>query len=235
MSRDEGLLDFNFWPSFADAMLAFVIILIILLVYILFSGVMIDSSIQDAQSDVRAQISRHYEGDLIEVYDRGTESYYVVERNGVEELGIYNSLQLQRITFRGSVLFPVDRYELSPEGEEALRTVGRAFLDQLDNIEQIQIEGHTDVMPTYSYAEGNLELGARRAISVFRFLEEDEELEIDPADELMSVSSYGEYRPVGREVGESYNQDSLWVDNQNEELRENNRRIELLLIYRGSE
>ena len=235
MNQDERLLDFNFWPSFADAMLAFVIIVIILLVFVLFSGVMMDESIRIAQSDVTAQINANYEGELVDRYDRGTESHYVIKRNGVEEIEIYSSLQLQRITFRGSVLFPVNRYELSPEGQEALRTVGRAFMDQLDAIEQIQIEGHTDSMPTGTYEEGNLELGARRAISVLRFLEEDEELGIDPASQLMSATSYGEFRPVSREVGQVYDMGALEAANRDDSLRQMNRRIELLLIYRGSE
>lgn len=233
MDSGDELLDFNFWPSFADSMLAFVIILILLLIYVVFSSFTVGSSIREAQENVRAEIKTSYGGELIEVYERGSESRYVVEREGREELEIHTKLHLQRITFRGNVLFPQNSYRLSEEGKDALRTVGTAIEEQLHTIEEIQVEGHTDAFPTERYEEGNLELGALRAVSVFRFLQEDPSLQINPARNLMSVTSYGEYKPIGRQVGEMYNSDSLWTDNDTEAMRTRNRRIELLLLYKG--
>lgn len=258
MNQDESLIGFNFWPSFADTMLAFVIIFIMLFILALIgiaeeTDEEVPSWIHEAQENVKEEIETNFEGEVAEVCDEKGASYHVIQEGGVERLGIFRSLQLQRITFRGSVLFPVDEYELSDEGRSALRTVGRALKNQIDAIDQIQIEGHTDNVPTATYEEGNLELGARRAISVFRFLQEDEELNIDPTGQLMSVTSYGEYNPVERgrgnecdveqdrravqeqaptgQVEEGYSIDSLQVHNETEEARAQNRRIELLLLY----
>ena len=56
---------------------------------------------------------------------------------------------------------------------------------------------------------------------------------IDPAENLMSATSYGEFKPVQRSEGDfEFNRDKLLRYNLTPELKNRNRRIELLLFYR---
>jgi len=66
---------------------------------------------------------------------------------------------------------------------------------------------------------------------VFEFLKD--KVGIQPAEHLMSVTSFGEYQSVQRSAQDkSYTVDRLLADNINDDLRRRNRRIELVLIYR---
>lgn len=234
MTGESDLLDFNFWPSFADSMLAVALILVIILVFVAQHGLVGLPSIRESQQEVVQSIANEYNGGAIDTLSQGsTQSTYVIRRKGDPELEIRENLQLQRITFRGNVLFPQNGYQLTKRGRNILGFVGEAIRPRMDSLNQIQIEGHTDTYPTDRYAEGNLELGALRAISVFRFLAE--EGGINPARHLMSVTSYGPYKPVDRSPGELYNEDKLWEANDDSTERRRNRRIELLLFYEGAE
>jgi len=230
-SSFDDSLSFNFWPSFADAMVAFVLILVLLLIYVVFNGFFDLGGIQQKQEAMTQDIEANYGGRVVEVQRGNCRKQYVIRRGGREEIEICNDLQLQRISFRGNILFPQNEYRLSEGGRQALTSVGRAIKNQLSAIQQIQIEGHTDILPTDRYEEGNLELGALRAISVFRFLQEDSALRISPVENLMSVTSYGQYKPVQRNEALAYNTDSLGVHNETLQHRSQNRRIELLLFY----
>jgi outer membrane protein OmpA-like peptidoglycan-associated protein len=56
---------------------------------------------------------------------------------------------------------------------------------------------------------------------------------INPAENLMSVTSFGEYKPVQRsEDDSSYSLERLQADNSTAELKGRNRRVEVLLFYR---
>src|SRR5690606_21875282 len=100
----------------------------------------------------------------------------------------------------------------------------------LNAIYKINIEGHTDIYPTRRYPGGNLELGARRAMSVFEHFQQV--VGIDPITSLMSATSFGEYKPVTRLDTTAYSVADLNSDNATDELRGQNRRVELLLFYR---
>jgi len=225
----DDALDFNFWPSFADSMLAVVFVLIVVLVFVSQQGLAGISSIRESQSSVVRDIADAYDGSLDTLRNGVLDSRFVIRRDGRAEIEIQQKVQLQRITFRGNVLFSVNDYRLTAQGEKALEIVGKAIVPALDRISQLQIEGHTDLLPTNQYAGGNLELGARRARMVFRFLVE--RAGIDPATHLMSATSYGPYRPVGREPAMTYTEEQLWQANNTETERRRNRRIELLLFF----
>ncbi|MBT6492827.1 MAG: OmpA family protein [Deltaproteobacteria bacterium] len=94
-------------------------------------------------------------------------------------------------------------------------------------IDAIQIEGHTDDQPTAEslrseYIGDNLELSVRRATMTFRTMVAHEpglatfKNAENPAQPVLSVSGYGETRPI--------------VDNTSSEGREHNRRIDLRFI-----
>lgn len=227
MQEEDSLLGFNFWPTFADSMLAIVLILAVVLVLVVQHG--LDPTVRESQQKIIMSIAGGYDGTLDTLQQSPTQSKYAIQKEGDNELEIRQDMQLQRITFRGNVLFSENDFNLTDRGKGVLQVVGEAISPQLDLIDEVQIEGHTDSVRTEWYEEGNLELGARRAMSVFRFLEE--KVGIDPARNLMSATSYGPFRPVGRSRGETYNEDDLRKANNTSEKRKHNRRIELLLFY----
>lgn len=233
MLDNSSNLDFNFWPSFADSMLAVVFILVVILVFVAQQGLTGLSDIRESQGIVVESITARYDGTLDTLQQSPTESKYVIRNDGEPEVTVAQDVQLQRITFSGNVLFSQNDYRLTRRGEKVLQNVGESIQPQLSRVRQIQIEGHTDLFPTDQYPGGNLELGARRARSVFRFLEQ--QVGIDPVQHLMSTTSYGPYSPVGRSPGDDYGREKLRKANDSEEKRRRNRRVELLLFYGDSD
>lgn len=187
------------------------------------------TQIRNRQDRIRKEIARIYERvrkvDVSPARSRSSSEslkYVVYGSSGQRVIDIYYDLQLQRLTFNGNVLFRTNEYSLSEEGRELLEVVGSAINDEIDSIERIQIEGHTDARPTAQYQNGNLELGALRAISVYKFFEKSPKVEINPEKHTMSITSFGPHRPV--------------ASNETAEERSRNRRIELLLFFgRGSD
>lgn len=231
MPEDSSLLDFNFWPSFADSMLAVVFILVVILVFVAQQG--LSGEIREAQSTVAQNIEDRFDGRLDTLNQDPTQGRYEVRVEGEPMVDIRHDFKLQRITFSGNVLFSQNDYRLTSRGEDVLQKVGGSILPNLRHINQIQIEGHTDLLPTDQYPGGNLELGARRARSVFRFFEK--QVGINPVRNLMSATSYGQYSPVGRSATEDYDEDKLGKANDTASERRRNRRIELLLFYSNIE
>ena len=119
------------------------------------------------------------------------------------------------LTMVESILFDSGKAQVKVEGVEALGKVA----DVLKNIkdQDIVVAGHTDnvqigVKLARTYPS-NWELSAARAISVVKILVEKG---ADPA--MLAACGYGEYRPV--------------ADNETEEGRAQNRRMEIILMPR---
>lgn len=112
-----------------------------------------------------------------------------------------------------SILFDSGKAEVKQGGLEVLRKVISILKDVMDK--SIRIEGHTDnVQIIGGLAKRyptNWELSSARAINVARYLQEQG---IDPG--LLSAVAYGEWKPVG--------------DNDTQEGRAKNRRIEIILV-----
>jgi|GEM_PF-2720501 len=76
-----------------------------------------------------------------------------------------------------SLLFDTDKYELKPEGKEALKAVFAVYYSVIsrpefrDAVDSIVIEGHTDTQGDHEY---NQQLSERRAQAVYDFLLSDE-------------------------------------------------------------
>jgi flagellar motor protein MotB len=139
---------------------------------------------------------------------------------------------MQQITFTDHILFESDRYKINATGQQALQSVGDALRQQISSIQEIQIQGHADTEPTRMFSS-NLELAALRAIEVYSFLQA--KCGIDPTENLMSATSFGEFKPVSRtEYDTGYDSEQLKKDNDNDLKRSKNRRIEMLLFYKNS-
>lgn len=146
-----------------------------------------------------------------------------------EDIVIRNEITLQTFTFGNHILFDLDEVELKFEGRKILINIGNILKKKLGVIREIQIQGHADPQPSKKYAS-NLQLAADRSITVFNLFQS--EIGIDPAQNIMSVTSFGQYMPVQRTYYDrDYNQLQLANDNSTPQKRTRNRRIEIVLFY----
>jgi chemotaxis protein MotB len=117
---------------------------------------------------------------------------------------------------KGMVL-RLPEFLLFDSGQATLRPEAMPLLQKLAEIlqlipNQILIEGHTDNRPIHtSQFPSNWELSASRAAALVRHLVEEHQL--DPT--RLAAAGYGEFRPV--------------ADNNDEQGRQANRRVELII------
>lgn len=223
-------LDFNFWTAFADLMLSFVLVLCMLL----FVNIVVDkigrinlTQVETNQKLIMNSIAEKYETVPKEL-EKDRTFGISTEKSDFYDIKIQNDLSMQRITFADKLLFLPDRTEINPNGQKVIDTVGNIIRKQLPVIKEIQIQGYADNLQSKRF-RNNTVLASERAISVFEYLQN--KVGINPASTLMSVTSFGEFKPVNRE-DVPYNEERLKVDNGDEKLRSQNRRIEIILIYR---
>jgi len=112
------------------------------------------------------------------------------------------------------ILFPSGSANLTSKGKEILQKVGYALKDTKDR--KIMIEGHTDNVKLSAnlrkrYAS-NWDLSSIRASAVVHYLQEN--VGVDPR--LLSATGFSMYQPI--------------VDNDTLEHRQQNRRIEIVLV-----
>jgi chemotaxis protein MotB len=114
------------------------------------------------------------------------------------------------INLPNNVLFKSGSANLNPEGEEALAQIASVLSQFSDR--RFQIEGHTDNKPIKSARfPSNWELSTSRALTVVHLLTD---MDVDP--ENISAAGFGEFRPR--------------ADNEFEEGRQLNRRIEIIML-----
>jgi flagellar motor protein MotB len=232
MNDEEELINFNFWPSFADMMLALVLVLCLTLFLVAFFMAVGTVNLKEVEANEMTMINSIANDYRVKPMPLpGEENAYGIHFTGSKDpdMEVHNDLSQQRITFSDKILFEPDHVELKPAGEEVLTIVGARLRAQLGLIREIQIQGHADTNPSGRYPS-NVELAANRAIAVFNFLQN--KMGIKPAEHLMSVTSFGEYKSVQRRAEADYSMEKLQADNSSDELRRRNRRIELVLIYR---
>lgn len=231
--EEDDPLSFNFWPSFADIMLALVLVLclaLFLVAAVITVGTVNLQEVQANQMNMINSIADDYSVKAVKLGDADNVYGIFFKGNKEPDIEIHNDLNSQRITFSDKVLFEPDNVKIKSEGEQVLMIVGKKLRSQLSLIREIQIQGHADTIPSKRYGS-NVELAARRAIAVFDFLQQN--VGIQPAEHLMSATSFGEYKSVQRSLGDAdYTLDKLYADNSSDDLRRRNRRIELVLIYR---
>jgi flagellar motor protein MotB len=225
--NEEDAIDFNFWPAFADLMLAVVLILCLVLFYVsavLALGTVNLKQVEEKQKSMRDSIARTYGVTPVPLGER----LHGISSNKTDnyDIKVQDDLNQQRITFSDKILFGQDDIILNETGKNVLRVVGENLRPQLNDIREIQIQGHADNRPTRFGL--NVRLAAERSIAVFEFFRS--EVRIDPAEKLMSATSFGEYKPVQR-GDDDYTLNLIEDNNIDDRIRSQNRRIELVLIY----
>ena len=243
-SMEENTLDFNFWPSFSDLMLTLVLILVIVVFAVIaaFSvgkeeptpeGTDVPIVVEENQKKLIKSIASAYGVEPLGRENNSFEIRIQLEDGTSSKITIKNELTIQRYSFSDRILFEPDEYNLNEIGKETLLTVGLQIKNNLNNISEIQIQGHADPDPP-AYEPSNLHLAAKRAIEVFQFLQR--KIGIDPAKHLMSATSFGEYKPVQRLDGDStYTPEKLKMHHKTRKLKAKNRRMEILLFYRNEQ
>ena len=237
---EDNTLDFNFWPSFSDLMLTLVLILVIVVFAVIaaFSvgtveppsdGTVDLTEVEQKQIAMIQAVAIQYGVEPKEL-DNGSFVIPIhLEDGAYTQILIQNEPTIQRYSFSDRILFEPDEYYLNEDGKETLLNVGRQIKKNLNNISEIQIQGHADPDPP-AFVPSNLHLAALRAIEVYKFIQE--QIQIDPATHLMSATSFGEYKPVQRSVQDNtYTPEKLKIHNSTKKLKAQNRRMEILLFY----
>ena len=101
-----------------------------------------------------------------------------------------------RFVFQSEVLFPVGSADLTPSGQEQIRTLATTLKQIAAEIPTdvnwiLRVDGHADKQPRKRGDVGNWELSAQRAINVVKLLV-DEGI---PPDRL-AATGFGEYQPL---------------------------------------
>jgi outer membrane protein OmpA-like peptidoglycan-associated protein len=241
--ENRDILDFNFWPSFADLMLSVVLILTVILFFFARSINKGNWNLQETDKsmvDLVNAIAKAYKTKPEEIKSRDQTNSQKKEygistiKGNPHDIFIFNGPGIQRLTFGENILFKENEYILEAPGKKLLDIFAENIKPKLNKedigIKEIQIQGHADPRPTDKY-KSNLELAAFRAIEVFNYLKD--ECAIDPSANLMSATSFGEFKPIQRKDDDfSYDNKKLGNDNDSLAKMEKNRRIEILLFYR---
>lgn len=229
--EDDSTFEFNVWTGFADLMLALVLILSLLLFLVVAAislGTVNLKQVEGNQRKMVASIAQRFNTAPQPLPGGG---FGISTTNSsVNDIRIEDDLSTQRITFSDKLLFRPDDTAINQNGQIVLTTVGATLKSQLPLIKEIQIQGHADTFRSGRF-RSNTELAAMRAIAVFEYLQNS--VGIDPAANLMSATTFGEFKSVQRgKKGTDYDLNKLLSDNADEELRGFNRRIEVVLIYK---
>ncbi|UCB55886.1 MAG: OmpA family protein [Thiotrichales bacterium] len=114
------------------------------------------------------------------------------------------------INLPNNVLFNSGSANLNAEGQEALAQIGGVLKNFSDR--RFQVEGHTDNVPIKSARfPSNWELSTSRALAVVHLL-----TDMGVTPENLSAAGFGEFRPR--------------ADNESDEGRKLNRRIEIVML-----
>lgn len=116
------------------------------------------------------------------------------------------------IRLQNQVLFNSGKAVIKPESLKVLKEIGRVIENKLDQCFMIEIEGHTDNVPSSTQAfPDNITLSFARAYSVRNYL-------VDQSyayEKRLKVSALGEFEPIDT--------------NMTAQGRANNRRVEIII------
>lgn len=230
--------EYNFWPSFADLMLSFVLVVLIILFTVsraLFNDLNIAPEPPPIETKGKSVLDSILgSGENLEVAKSAqeiiNEEIAKLPDTVKTKITAISTVDRQTIIFSDGALFDSGRSELKPNGDKLLREVGSIIKNNISKFNEIQIQGHADTDGDDGY---NLNLASKRAISVYSFLKN--KMGIDPAEHLMSATTFGEYKPVGRDAGKKFGRVDLIKANATAPKKGENRRIEILLFYNNEE
>ena len=181
--------------------------------------------IKKQQSSIIEEIGRQFSDNPTNPI--GRQNSYQVSIGSSGNINIYNDVTSQWISFGSSILFDQESSTIKKEGRNVILKVGKAFKQELNNIQEIQILGHADITGDEDF---NLNLASARSTSVLQFLQK--QVGINPAEHIVSATSYGEYMPVNRSYSDTeYSRKKLIEDNATPLDRARNRRIEIVLKF----
>ncbi|MFH1407002.1 MAG: OmpA family protein [Candidatus Omnitrophota bacterium] len=121
------------------------------------------------------------------------------------------------VTFISEVFFDSGKDIIKEDGYSTLDSVAKVLIQDVPGA-RIAVEGHTDNEPIkYSGWKSNWELSCARALAVVHYFIEKNKL----LPERLSAVGYGEYKPV--------------VSNDTPEGRQENRRVEIVILPKGLE
>lgn len=197
----------NVWSSFVDIMSTISIVFFFIMIFAL----AMFFQIQEKTDDISAQRDKLYS--KIEQELKPTLGDDVVYEEGVLQI-------------KSSLLFDTDSSTLSEKGKNVAKRIGEAFVDVLgddenrEKIESVKVIGHTD--NDYD-AQYNRTLSTERAVEFVNEMLNDKEKD----------SPYGEYFEA---AGMSkYSPKEGTVDNQKESQKEQNRRIEIKIVFKDDD
>lgn len=159
---------------------------------------------------MNSQTYQQVEQEFGDLYD-SLQTY--IKARGLEEM-LYVDRDVESIYLRvtSGLLFDSGSAQLREESKEMLDELEEVFYVSLDAVEDINIEGHTDSVPINNAAfQDNRELSSERANQVARYIESKGRI---PSDMILGIG-YGEHHPI--------------ADNDTEEGKQNNRRVEFVL------
>ena len=134
------------------------------------------------------------------------------QQAGIEgQISVNTNVEGIIISLSDAMVFEPGSAELRPESKETLGKIA-AILSTMPN--RVRVDGHTDNIPTNNpLYPTNWELSVARAVSIVRFLSEEEG--IDP--NRLSAAGHAEFKPI--------------TDNTTRNNREMNRRADIVIIY----
>src|ERR1051326_4423192 len=123
---EDSILDFNFWPSFSDLMLALVLVLclvLFLVAEVISAGTVNLQQVHDNQMSMIHQIATTYKVEAKRINDHS----FGISSDGTEnyDIRIENDLNQQRIAFSDKVLFLPDKTDINEKGRSEERRVGK--------------------------------------------------------------------------------------------------------------
>jgi len=202
----------NFWPAVMD-MLAATLMVFVLTSY-LETTLQLDDleiiSLREKQAQFVSELQASMQNDI--------------DNN---RLNFQLSPEAILIRFSDQILFEPSDYRLKRNGQDVLRRFGQVLSKNVgDNIQRIQVEGHTDNTPIrmrpgsydHVYPSNNWELSSARATSVVLFLSSHV---VNLSEQLFSANGFSSFRPIDRGNTRS--------------AREKNRRVEIRLIFSNLE
>jgi flagellar motor protein MotB len=174
----------NVWPAFTDAMLAFVLVLVLMLAY------QVGRSIQIVGPDAH------------QIIEDQTRVEGLLNSLALESVHYTRRLGRHEITFGSEALFPSGSADLNAQGRALLGELARRIAGEgLPTLQEIQVAGHTDTEPTTSARyPTNWELSTARATEVVRFLTAGG---VDPRSVRLSATGYGEFAPISTDLDEN--------------------------------